>query len=90
MLGTLARVLADTKIRTSEEFYWADVEGDIEDVNGVLKITVIRVVFHLKVSRDKYEAVKNAFGSYLVQCPAAQSIIGSIRINDDLVLEDLA
>ena len=42
-MGTLAAALAGKKIRTSEELYSADVEGDIENVNGILKITKIRV-----------------------------------------------
>jgi hypothetical protein len=89
MIGTLAKVLADTKIRTSEDFYWADVEGDIENVNGILKITVIRTTFHLKAPKDKHENIKTAFSSYLVMCPAAQSILPCIRIVDNLVLEEL-
>ena len=90
MMGTLAKVLADTKIRTSEELYWADVEGDIENVNGILKITVIRVTFHLRAPKDKHKDIKRAFSSYLVKCPAAQSILPCIRIEDHLTLKDLS
>jgi len=42
-MGTLATVMAGKKIPTPESLYWADVEGDIENVGGVLKITTIRV-----------------------------------------------
>ena len=38
-MGTLATALAGKKIPTPEERYWAEVEGDIENVNNVLKIT---------------------------------------------------
>ena len=47
MMGTLAAALARKEIRTSEDLYRAEVEGDIENVNGVLKITQIRVDYHL-------------------------------------------
>jgi len=47
MMGTLATVLAGKKISTPEDRYWADVEGDIENVNDVLKITQIRVKYYL-------------------------------------------
>jgi len=87
MMGTLATVLAGKKIPTFEERYWADVEGDIENVNGVLKITNIRVKYHLKVSGEQVGEAKEAFSSYLVRCPAAQSVIGCIKIHDDLDLE---
>jgi len=88
MMGTLATVLAKKQIRTPEDLYWADVEGDIENVNNVLKITQIRVKYHLKVPREKTEEAKEAFSSYLISCPAAQSVIGCIQIKDDIVIEE--
>ena len=89
MMGTLAAELAGKKIQTSQERYQADVEGDIEDVGGVLKITRIRVVYHLKIPVEKVEAAREAFSSYLVRCPAAQSLIGCIRIEDDLEILEI-
>jgi organic hydroperoxide reductase OsmC/OhrA len=88
MMGTLARFLAEKKIPTPEELYWADVEGDIENVKNVLKITQIRVKYQLKVPKGKVEEAKDAFSSYLTSCPAAQSVIGCIKIRDDLVIEE--
>ena len=87
-MGTLATVLARKKIPTPETLYWADVEGDIENVNNVLKITQIRVKYHLKVAQGKTEEVKEAFSSYLNFCPAAQSVMGCIQIKDDLKIEE--
>lgn len=87
-MGTLASVLARKKIPTPEDCYWADVEGDIENVNNILKITTIRVVYHLKVLQGKVEEAKEAFSSYLNSCPAAQSVMGCIRIKDDIMIEE--
>lgn len=87
-MGTLATVLARKKIPTPEDRYWAEVEGEIENVNNVLKITQIRVIYHLKVSQGKVEEAKEAFSSYLTSCPAAQSVIGCIRIKDDIKFEE--
>jgi hypothetical protein len=53
MMGTLATVLAGKKIPTPEDRYYADAEGDIEDVSGVLKITQIRVKYHLKLDMKR-------------------------------------
>ena len=86
-MGTLATALAGKKIPTPEDRYWADVEGDIENVNNVLKITQIRVKYHLKVPSEKVAESKEAFSSYLIRCPAAQSVIGCIKIQDDLKIE---
>ncbi len=87
MMGTLARLLAGKKILTTEDKYRADVEGDIEDVSGVLKITRIRVAYHLKAPEEKQAEAREAFGSYLKGCPAAQSVIGCIGLHDELIFE---
>ena len=86
-MGTLATVLAGKKIPTPEDKYWAEVEGDIEDVNGILKITRIRVNYHLRLLQEKIGEAKEAFSLYLPFCPAAQSVIGCIDIRDDLIIE---
>ncbi|MGA2402859.1 MAG: OsmC family protein [Syntrophobacteraceae bacterium] len=90
MMGTLAASLAGKKIRTFEDLYWANVEGDVENVGGVLKITTIRVKYHLKVKADQKEAARQAFASYLSECPAAQSVIGCIKLKDELELEEIS
>ena len=88
MMGTLAGVLAGKKIATPEDRYWAEVEGDIENVDGVLKITQIRVTYHLKIPKGKSGDAEEALQAYLVRCPAAQSVIGCIRIEDKLIIEE--
>jgi len=89
MMGTLAVELAGKKILTFEDRYRADVEGDIEDINGILKITNIRVKYQLKVPVGKKGEAEEAFSSYLVRCPAAQSLIGCIDIHDELIVEEV-
>jgi len=86
-MGTLARVLAKQQIDTSEDHYRAEVEGDIENVGGVLKITEIRVHYFLKVATGKEEVAQQSFNAYLPYCPAAQSVIGCIRIKHQLTRE---
>jgi len=87
-MGTLARFLAERQVPTPEDRYQAEVEGDIENVNDVLKITQIRVKYYLKVPSGKSKEATEAFSSYLTSCPAAQSVIGCIQIKDDLILEE--
>ncbi len=89
MMGTLARFLADKKIATPEDRYWADVEGDIEDVKGVLKITRIRVKYTIKIPPGKTADAREALSKYIVECPAAQSVIGCIDIKDEAKIEEL-
>jgi organic hydroperoxide reductase OsmC/OhrA len=89
MMGTFATVLAINKIPTPQERYRADVVGDIEDVDGVLKITRIQVHYALKLKPEQRAAAQAAFETYLPYCPAAQSVIAAIRIEHELRMEDL-
>ncbi|HSH68478.1 MAG TPA: hypothetical protein VK997_01075 [Deferrisomatales bacterium] len=86
MMGTMASVLATRKIRTHTDRFHTAVEGDIEDVGGVLKITEIRVRHSLKVRAGEAEDARWAFENYLEKCPGAMSVIGCIRIEHDLDL----
>jgi hypothetical protein len=89
MMGTLATGLARRKILTTEDKYRADVEGIIENADGVLRITRIHVKITLKVPPGREEEAREVFTGYLVGCPAAQSVMGCIEIRDELVLEEL-
>lgn len=88
MMGTLARFLAEKDIPTPEDRYSANVEGDIEDVEGVLKITRIRVHYDLKTPPGKAGEAREAFDGYLPSCPGAQSVIGCIRIEHDMEIKE--
>lgn len=87
-MGTLAAALAGSRIRTGQDRYRADVEGDIEDVGGVLRITEIRVRYRLKVDEGMEEDARQAMDTYLEQCPAAQSVVGCIRLEHELILTE--
>jgi organic hydroperoxide reductase OsmC/OhrA len=86
-MGTLATLMAGKKIPTPEQLYWADVEGDIENVEGVLRITTIRVKMHLKCPEEKVADAMEAFASYINRCPAAQSVKDCIKLQDELIFE---
>lgn len=87
MMGTLAKMLAGKGIRTRNELYRAEVTGQIEDVNGVLKITRIHVDYHLKAPDEKRKDAMEVMGKYIQYCPGAQSVIGCIDIQDQLSFE---
>ncbi len=86
MMGTLATLLAGKDIPTTEDRYWVAVEGDIEKVDNIPKITQIRVRYNLGVAEGKESDAREAFSTYLTRCPAAQSVMGCIEIRDELVL----
>jgi uncharacterized OsmC-like protein len=83
----MAAVLATRGVRTHEDLFRAEAEGDIRNVEGILKITDIRVRYTLKVSPRREEDARWAFGHYIEKCPAAQSVTGCINIGHDLNIE---
>jgi hypothetical protein len=89
MMGTLATALAGRKIPTHTDRYQALVEGDIEDVGGVIRISRIRVAYQLKVPAGKAEEAREVFSSYLDRCPAAMSVCGCIELTDSLEITEL-
>jgi len=62
----------------------AQVEGDVEAVDGVLRITKIRIHYRLKAAEEAREKVDRALGSYADSCPAYQSVKGCIDCSWDL------
>ena len=89
MMGTLATVLARKKIPTFADRFRADVEGDVEDVGGVLRITNIRVKYTMKVPPGRTADVREALKVYLTECPAAMSVKGAIGISDTAEITEL-
>ena len=71
MMGTLAAVLAGKKIRTFKDQFKAIVTGDIEDVDGVLKITHINVEYFLKLPGEK----RRSFLSQPKRSPAVSRML---------------
>ncbi|HMA28606.1 MAG TPA: hypothetical protein VKS23_01970 [Thermoanaerobaculia bacterium] len=89
MMGTLATVLAGSKIPTFADRYRAEAEGDIEDVDGVLRITRIRVAYKLSVPPGKADDARRALETYITRCPAAMSVRGCIEIADSAEISEL-
>jgi organic hydroperoxide reductase OsmC/OhrA len=88
MMGTLATVMAGKKIRTFKDRFIASVTGDIEEVNGILKITRIDVKYLLKLPEEQRDSAIECFNNYIQFCPAAQSVIGCIDVTHNLDLEN--
>ena len=56
------------------------MEGDIEDVDGVLKITKIRIAYSVKALAGSDEKIERALEAYAEKCPAYQSVKGCIDV----------
>lgn len=75
------------EIKSAENLV-ADVEGDIEDVDGVLKITKIRLHYRLKISAGSKDQVDRVLARYAEKCPAYQSVKGCIDCSWDVEIEE--
>ena len=72
----------------SAENLTAQVEGDIEDVNGVMKITKIRLHYRFRVPAGAREKVDRLLEAYAEKCPAYQSVKGCIECSWDADIEE--
>ncbi|MCH7726965.1 MAG: OsmC family protein [Planctomycetes bacterium] len=75
------------QIKSAENLV-AEVEGDIEEVDGVLKITKIRLHYRLKIPPGSREKVDRALESYAEKCPAYQSVKGCIDCSWNVEVEE--
>jgi hypothetical protein len=66
----------------------AQVEGDIEDVDSVMKITKIRLRYRFQVPAGSREKVDRVLASYAEQCPAYQSVKGCIECSWDAEVDE--
>ena len=80
MTGTLAGALAARKIPTQPDKLQAEVEGDIENVNGRPLITRIRVQYSVKVPKGKREKAERAMEVHEKGCPVAESVKRGIQV----------
>ena len=58
----------------------AEVEGDVEAVDRVLKIARIRVRYALRIPAGTRDAAERALATHEQKCPAAASVRGCIPI----------
>ena len=66
------------------------VEGDIEAVDRILRITRIRVRYEVRIPSGKREAAERALATHEQKCPAATSVRGCIpiEITADIIEEN--
>ena len=53
----------------------ADVEGDIEDVDGVLRITKLRLRYRIQIAEGERPAAERAVAAHAELCAAYQSVV---------------
>jgi uncharacterized OsmC-like protein len=66
----------------------AQVEGDIEDVDGVMKITRIRLHYRFRIPPGARDKLDRLLEVYAEKCPAYQSVKGCIQCSWDAEIDE--
>ena len=69
------------QIPATRETIQANVEGDLEAVDNVLRITRIRVRYRLRIPAGAREKAERAVATHATKCPAANSVRGCIDLD---------
>jgi organic hydroperoxide reductase OsmC/OhrA len=80
MTGTLGRALEVRGIPSFPEKLSSRVEGDIEDVDGVMVITTIRIHYKIRLQSGKKPEAERALSVHERGCPAAMSVKNCISV----------
>jgi hypothetical protein len=67
----------------------AEVEGDIEDVEGVLKISKIRIKYGFKIPKGMRDKAERALAVYSEKCPAYQTVKHCIACSWSAEMEEV-
>jgi organic hydroperoxide reductase OsmC/OhrA len=90
MTGTLAGALAARKIPTQPNRLSADVEGFVENAEGIPLITRIHIRYHVKVPKGRRAEAERAIQVHEKGCPVAQSVQRAIQVEWEGHIEEEA
>ncbi|HEY7821003.1 MAG TPA: OsmC family protein [Vicinamibacteria bacterium] len=90
MTGPLGRALEVRGIPSYPEKLSSRIEGDIEDVGGIMTITRIRIRYRIRIPKGKRAEAERALAHHEKGCPAAMSVRGCIEVTYGADLEEEA
>jgi uncharacterized OsmC-like protein len=62
---------------------WTEAEGTVEAPDRVMRVTAIRVKYHLTIPRGKREDAERALAVFERGCPVAQTLKGCVAITHE-------
>jgi uncharacterized OsmC-like protein len=80
MLGTLRGALEVRRIHIEPADMVATAEGTNELVDGIIRLTGIRVHYRLRIPAGSRETVDRALARHRDKCPTAQSLAHAIPV----------
>ncbi len=80
MLGTLTGALEVRGIRVAPEEISATAEGDNDLVDGIARLTEIRIAYRLRLPAASRAVAERALARHQEKCPTAVSLAPAVRI----------
>lgn len=90
MLGTLNGALEVRGITLSPDDIAATAHGVNELVDGIVRLTEIRVAYRLRVPAGSRDVVDRALSRHQEKCPTAVSLAAAVRISWTADIEERA
>jgi organic hydroperoxide reductase OsmC/OhrA len=90
LTGTVAGALDARGVRADPEKLQVEAEGKIEDVDGKMILTGIKVRYRLKVPKDKRATVERALEHHEGLCAASESVRRGITVEWTSEIEEEA
>ena len=88
MTGTVAGALEARGVRADPEKLQVEAEGKIEEVDGKMILTGIKLRYHLKVPKDKRATVERALEHHEGLCAASESVRRGIKVEWQSEIEE--
>jgi uncharacterized OsmC-like protein len=86
-MGTFGAALEARGIESAGNLT-ANVEGDIEDIEGVLRISRIRLQYRIVAPKAAGARVRRAVEVHADACPAYQSVKGCINCSWEVQIQE--
>jgi uncharacterized OsmC-like protein len=90
MTGTVAGALEARGVRADPEKLQVEAEGKIEDIDGKMILTGIKLRYRLKVPADKRATVERALEHHEGLCAASESVRRGITVEWESEIEEEA
>jgi len=90
MTGTIAGALEARGVSANPDKLRVEAEGRIEDVDGKMILTGIKLRYHLKIPKDKRASVERALEHHEGLCAASESVRRGITVEWESDIEEEA
>ncbi len=89
MLGTLNGALEVRGIKLPTDAIGATAEGTNEVVDGIVRLTEIRIAYRLRIPRGSRDTVERALARHQEKCPTAVTLAPAVPVRWSADIEEV-